>query len=111
MTEQDTLTLTEARVTLRNAGYKDVTEEANAQNKQDTYAVFVDPSGVGVHYCFDEEDVMDLAEVAADRIQQSDEEVQRVEEAFSELNAIQSSYEKRFGPIRARQFSTREDHI
>lgn len=105
MTEQ------EARATLHNAGYEDVTEKANKQNKRSDYAVFNDPSGVGVHYCFEEEDVMDLAEVAADRIQQSDEAVQRVENAFSKLEVIQASYEKHFGPIRARRFSTGEDQV
>ena len=58
MTEQ------ESRTILAQTGYEDVTEEANAQIKRSEYAVFLDPSGVGVHYCFEEEDVIELAELA-----------------------------------------------
>lgn len=53
----------EARTILAQAGYRDATEEANAQNKRSDYAVFLDPSGIGVHYCFEAEDMIDLAEV------------------------------------------------
>lgn len=60
----DILSLAGALACLAQAGYKNVTEEANQQNKCNDYAVFVDPSGVGVHYCFEEEDVIDLAEAA-----------------------------------------------
>lgn len=47
---------------LEDAGYEDVTEEANKQNKSNCLYVFTDPSGVGVHYCNTVEDVLDLAE-------------------------------------------------
>lgn len=53
----------EARAILAQAGYKDVTEEANAQNKSNEYAVFADPT-FGVHYCFDASEVVELAEEA-----------------------------------------------
>lgn len=51
----------EAAMALWNAGYKDVTEAANKQNERTDFAVFEDPSGVGVHYCEFEYDVVELA--------------------------------------------------
>jgi hypothetical protein len=54
-------TTEEAYMALWNAGYKDVTEEANEQNKRTDFAAFADPSGVGVHYCEFDYDVVELA--------------------------------------------------
>src|SRR6266446_4931692 len=54
-------TIEEAAMALWNAGYKDVTEEANAQNKRTDFAAFEDPSGVGVHYCEFDYDIVELA--------------------------------------------------
>lgn len=67
MNYQDSYTildLAEAIAALTAAGYKDITEETNTHNKRNDYAVFEDPSGVGVHYCESEADVMDMMEWA-----------------------------------------------
>lgn len=54
-------TIEDAATALWNAGFKDVTEEANAQNKRTDFAAFEDPSGVGVHYCEFDYDLVELA--------------------------------------------------
>jgi hypothetical protein len=43
------------------AGFKDVTEEANKQNKRTDFAAFEDPGGIGVHYCEFDYDIVELA--------------------------------------------------
>lgn len=54
-------TVDQAVAVLLNNGYKDVTDEANKQNKRLDFAVFADPSGIGVHYCEFDYDVIELA--------------------------------------------------
>ena len=51
----------EAAMALWNAGFKDATEAANKQNKRTDFAAFEDPSGIGVHYCEFDYDVVELA--------------------------------------------------
>jgi hypothetical protein len=46
---------------LTHNGYKDVTVEANKQNKNTVFCVYQHPSGEGVYYCEDEDEVIELA--------------------------------------------------
>jgi hypothetical protein len=45
---------------LRVNGFQNVTEEANRQNHADIAYVFTHPSGEGVYYCEDDEEVIEL---------------------------------------------------
>ena len=54
-------TIEEAVIALRTAGFKDATEAANKQNKRTDFAAFEDPSGIGVHHCEFDYDVVELA--------------------------------------------------
>ncbi len=60
--DETQLPLAEVLEKLASYGYEDCTEEANKQNGpgyESLYA-FIDPSGHGVHYCSDEDDVREL---------------------------------------------------
>ena len=51
----------EALELLRQNGYKNITEEANKQNDLKAAYVFQHPSDIGVYYCGDEDEVIELA--------------------------------------------------
>ena len=50
----------EALRLLEKHGFKDVTEEANKQNKANNTWVFEAPNGHGVYYCDEEFEVIDI---------------------------------------------------
>jgi hypothetical protein len=54
--------LEEALLLLKQNDFKDCTEEANKTflDGQKQFRVFEDPSGTGVHFCQEEQDVIDL---------------------------------------------------
>ena len=61
--DPEEMRLDEALELLKQNGFKDVTDEANKQNKRTDFKAFEGPTehGGGVHYCELEQDVIDLA--------------------------------------------------
>ncbi len=62
MYNEQELTIEEALIELKLRGYEDVTEVANNRLAAADHCVYIfdDPSGVGVHYCHTEADVIEL---------------------------------------------------
>ena len=59
--DPEEMTFDEALILLEQNGYKNVTEEANKQNNLNTAYVFQHPSGEGLYYCDDEDEVIETA--------------------------------------------------
>lgn len=60
LTRSEMRFLAMALIDIEDAGYKDVTDEANQQNGSNHWYVFANEKGV--HYCDTIDDVLDLAE-------------------------------------------------
>ena len=59
--DPEELSFDEALILLEQNGFKNITEEANKQNDLKAAYVFEHPSGIGVYYCGDEDEVIELA--------------------------------------------------